>query len=96
MKTNTWRIGEYAKGGIITLETDDKTVDIICKQMLYNSGSKQDGPELQRKTIDLKPEYGPNPFIAVSDELNDLTSSYWAEQIMDWLQENSRFKKNMF
>ncbi len=97
-KTKTFKIGEYCKGGIITAEVSDKEVTVIAKDWDtskgYNKGSDQSGAkEFDRLTVSLDNQ---NAHREVSQFLNDLTSHYYAEQVMDWMEANSPFKKKMF
>jgi hypothetical protein len=38
MATKTWKIGEYAKGGIITVEARGKKVTVIGKEWDFTTG----------------------------------------------------------
>lgn len=41
MATKTFKIGEYCKGGIITVETKGSTVHIIAKEWDYSQGTRK-------------------------------------------------------
>ena len=94
MNTKTWKLGENAKGGVITLEIWGNAIVIIGKDWDYSQGSNKgsnqsnakafttfriarDNPEAYRKTIDF---------------LEDLTTSYYAEEIMKWIKTKMKFK----
>ncbi len=97
-KTKTFKIGEYCKGGIITAEVTDKQVTVIGKEWDYSKGSNKgsdqsNAKEFDRCTVSVDDSNGARE---ISNFLNDLTSSYYAEQVMDWLEANSKFQKNRF
>lgn len=99
-KTHTWKIGEYCKGGIITVEINGNTIHIIGKEWDYskgsNKGSDQSGAEeFDRCTITA--DGSVDCHREASNFLHDLTTSYYAEQVMEWIEKNSEaFKKHMF
>jgi len=98
-KTKTWKIGEYCKGGIITVEIGKDTAAIIGKDWDtsagWNKGSDQSkAKEFDRETVQLDGSVHAHKVASIF--LNDLTTHYYAEQVMDWLAANSTFKKHMF
>ena len=98
-KTHTWKIGEYCKGGIITVEIQGNTIHIIGKDWDtsagYNKGSNQsNAKEFDRCTITA--DGSVDSHREVSNFLNDLTTHYYAEQVMEWIEKSSEFKKHMF
>ena len=101
-KAKTWKIGEYAKGGVITVEISKNEIAIIGKDWDYSKGSKKSSDqsgakEFSRKTVSIKEGATVNVHREVSNELHDLTTSYYAEQIMDWIESKcDNFKKFMF
>lgn len=97
-KTKTFKIGEYCKGGVITAEATNTQVTIIAKEWDtsagYGKGSNQsNAKEFDRCTVNIEDS---NAHRQISEFLNDLTTSYYSEQVMDWLEANSPFKKKMF
>ena len=97
-KTKTFKIGEYCKGGIITAEVTDKQVTVIGKEWDYSKGSNKgsdqsNAKEFDRCTVNID---NPNGAREISNFLNDLTTSYYSEQVMDWLEANSKFQKSRF
>lgn len=97
-KTKTWKIGEYCKGGIITVEITGNEVAVIGKDWDtsagWNKGSNQSkAKEFDRETVSLDDN---DAHRKLSNFLNDLTTHYYSEQVLEWIEANSTFKKKMF
>jgi len=91
MATKTWKIGEYAKGGVITVKATEKKVIIIGKEWDYSKGSNRGSDqsmakEWTRKEINLD---APNAFNHIMEFLWDLTTSYYADEIMKWIKDKT-------
>lgn len=88
MATKTWKIGEYAKGGVITVEITDDVVAIIGKDWDTSKGytKKSDQSKAKEFTrIEVKPtEY--NSHGQLDNFLADLTTVYYADIIMGWIE----------
>jgi len=87
MATKTFKIGEYCKGGIITVETKKSTVHIIAKDWDYSQGTRKNSnqknaKEFDRCTVDVNNDSSSRE---MSDFLHDLTTSYYADQVMQWI-----------
>lgn len=92
-KTKTWKIGEYCKGGIITVEVKGDEVNIIGKEWDYSKGTSKgsnqsNAKEFTRLTID-RTEF--NAERRIDMFLFDLTTSYYAGQVMEWIKEQTVF-----
>jgi hypothetical protein len=88
MATKTFKIGEYAKGGIIKVSTKDNKIDIVVIDMF-------DKTELysHKETIN------GYDFINCNDIerrifrfLHEITISYYAAKIMNWLKDKTGLK----
>jgi len=84
--TKTWRIGEYCRGGVITSNVDGNNLTIIAKDWDVSAGtnkgsSQKNAKEFDRETIDCKVNGSER---SIDNFLNDLTTSYYADQILDW------------
>jgi len=95
----TWKIGEYCKGGIITAEVTKTKVFIIGKDWDMSAGCKKssnqsNAKEFTRLELDIaklshRDMYNRYMYNRDMDEfLNDLTTSYYASQVMDWVKEH--------
>jgi hypothetical protein len=98
MASKTFKIGEYAKGGIITIETKGNKVAIIGKDWDYskgsNRGSDQSGAkEWTRLEVDAE-EFDADRQMTMF--LHDLTTSYYTDEIMKWIESKTKLNKRMF
>ena len=92
-KTKTWKIGECCKGGIITVEVRGTKIDIIGKEWDYSKGTgkgsnQSNAKEWTRETLDAEFTSAERK---ADNFLCDLTSSYYAGQVMDWIKEQVSF-----
>jgi hypothetical protein len=96
MASRTWKIGEYAKGGVITVDAMKTRVSVIGKEWDMDAGStrgsdQSNAKEFTRLTV--------NPLDSgaereVEDFLLDLTTSYYTDEIMKWIRSKTAFDKN--
>lgn len=90
MKNKTWKIGEYAKGGVITVNIQGKVLTIIGKDWDFSAGSRRSSNQSNAKEF----TRGTNTFEDSNWErkafmyLTDLTTSYYADQIIKWIKTN--------
>jgi hypothetical protein len=94
MATKTWKLGEVCRGGVITIETTKTKVKVIAKawdaSKGWNKGSDQsNAKEWNRLEVDLSNKEAESQ---VDWFLFDLTTSYWAGEIMDWIKTKVEFK----
>jgi len=93
MAKKTWKIGEYCKGGIITVETTKTKVTVIGKDWDtsagWNKGSNQsNAKEWIRVEADVKSEGARRK---LDFFLNDLTTSYYSDVILKWIESQVEF-----
>jgi hypothetical protein len=98
MATKTWKIGEYAKGGIITVETTKKAITVIGKEWDYSKGTRSSSDqskaeEFTRRVVTVGTG---NTYRELYMFLSDLTTSYYAETIIDWCKTKVDINKNLF
>ena len=96
MATKTFKIGEYAKGGVITAEVTKDKVTIIQKEWDYSKGSSKgsdqsNAKELDRLTVSTALRGSER---TIDNYLCDLTTSYYAGQILDWVKTKTKFTSN--
>lgn len=80
--TKSFKIGEYAAGGIIRVEIKGKAV--IIQALDYNS------KEVVQQGTTTTEQQGVESHI--TNFLNDLTTHYYAEKIMDWIRSKVELK----
>jgi hypothetical protein len=78
MATKTFKIGEYAVGGIIQVRTTSNSINIDALD--WNSKQKIMGREFQVRAMNLTNE--------IDNYLNELTSSYYADKVLNYIKEN--------
>jgi hypothetical protein len=92
--TKTFKIGEYAVGGIIVAEINNDKVTIISKQWDTSAGytkksSQKNAKELSRNTTIASSN---NSRWGIDTYLNMLTTSYYSGVILEWIE--SKIKLN--
>lgn len=81
MAKKTFKIGECAIGGIIQVCTTSESVSIDALD--WNSKQKIMGREFQVRSSNFTNE--------MDNYLNELTSSYYADKVTDFIKENVKF-----
>lgn len=84
--TKSFKIGEYAVGGIIRVEIKGKV--ILIKALDYNTKEvvKQGSLTTEQQGVESQ----------ISEFLEDLTSYYYAEKIMDWIKNKVDLKPTWY
>jgi len=98
MATKTWKIGEYCKGGIITVEIKGKVISVIGKDWDtsagYNRKSNQsNAKEFTRGTV-LSNEK--EAHWKLYNFISDLATSYWADTIIKWIESKVELKADFY
>ncbi len=93
-KTKTWKIGEYAKGGVITVEIQGEIINVIGKDWDMSQGTKRgsnqsNAKEFTRETVLSSHN---NSRRILSNFLNDLTTSYYSDKIIEWIESKVELK----
>jgi hypothetical protein len=102
MANKTFKIGEYAKGGIIQVVTTKNKVTIIGKEWDFSSGSSKSSDQSKAKEFtrlevnyDLETPWNLNKQLSqLEDFLSDLTTYYYTDEIMKWIKSNSKITKS--
>ena len=81
MAKKTFKIGEYAIGGIIQVCTTSDTINIDALD--WSTKEKIMGREFRINMYDVEYE--------IFKYLNELTSSYYADKVTDFIKENVKF-----
>ncbi len=96
--TKTFKIGEYAKGGVITVEINGKVITVIGKDWDFSTGSRKssdqsNAKEFTRGTVE---STDPDAYFKLYDFFGNLTTHYYAEQVIEWIISKSEVKKRHF
>jgi hypothetical protein len=88
MATRTFKIGEWCKGGIITVEITSKKIAVIAKDWDFSKGSRKssdqsNAKEFDREEVEIDQRDGYN---RVERFLLDLTTSYYTEKVIEYIQ----------
>lgn len=87
-QTKTWKLGEVAQGGVITVEIQGNSIAVIGKEWDYskgsNKGSDQSGAKEFRRKVIATDDGG--AYYKLSQELCELTTSYYADEIIKWIK----------
>jgi hypothetical protein len=96
MATKTFKIGERAKGGVITAETTKNTVTLIAKLWDTSAGytkssNQSNAKEMYRITVDVNDGDAEwKLFNWASEE----STSYHADEIIKWVKSKVELKKD--
>jgi len=95
-KTKTWKLGEYAKGGVISVELNNtfrygNVITIIGKEWDYSKGANKNSnqnnaKEFTRTTI--HSSYDSDAQNKMFIFLIDLTNIYYTDIIIEWIKSN--------
>lgn len=96
--TKTWKLGEVCQGGIISVEINGNVINIIGKEWDtsagYNKSSDQsNAKEFTRKTIVTIDSEAYNKCFMF---LSDLTTSYYADEIIKWIETKVKFERKFY
>ena len=98
MATKTFKIGEYAKGGVITAEVGKTSITIIAKNWDFSTGSRRSSDQTNAKET-----HRINVGIQDAEAQRKLTmwlceetTSYYADEIMKWVLSKTKLSKNLF
>ena len=86
--TRTFKIGEYARGGVITAEVKGDEITIIGKEWDFSQGSTRGASQKNAKEwirFNMKND-AHNGYHKLQEFLCDLTSYGWADKIMKWIE----------
>ena len=96
MASKTFKLGEYAKGGVITVNTTSKEVVVIIKDWDFSTGSNRgsdqsNAEELYRESFSLSNRDAEQNILWY---LGDETASYHANKILDWVKTKVKFNQD--
>jgi hypothetical protein len=91
----TFKIGEYAIGGIISVEINGNTVTVISKEWDTSAGyskasNQSNAKELTRISVQVDDF---NSYSRIDNYLNDLTTSYYSSKVIEWIETKVKLKR---
>jgi len=98
MASKTFKIGESCKGGVITAIATKTKITIIGKEWDFSKGSNKGSDQSGAKEW-IRLEVSTNDRDAdrkLTIFLNDLSTSYYTDEIMKWCESKSDFRKQLF
>lgn len=96
--THTWKIGEYCKGGIITANINGKDITLLLKEWDYSKGSRRSSDQTNAKVIETERMHADSVSVQrdLADVLCDWTTSFYADEIIKWIETKVNLYKSLF
>ena len=96
MASKTFKLGEVAIGGVITVNVNADEITVITKDWDYSAGSnkgsnQKNAEELYRKSFSLSNRDAERNILWY---LGDETTSYYADKILDWIKTKVKFNQD--
>ena len=96
--TKTWKLGEVCQGGVITVEIKGNEIAIIGKEWDMSAGSSKgsnqsNAKEFVRKTVKATDATG---YYEMKEFLEELSTYYWSEEIMKWIESQIVLNKSIW
>ena len=98
MAKKTWKLGEVCRGGIITVETKNNIIKVIGKEWDYSQGTRKGSNQSNAKEwtrLEVNAEVS-DADRQLSMFIFDLTTSYYTDEIMKWIESKTKLNKRMF
>ena len=98
MATKTFKLGEWAKGGIITVNVNGSSITVIGKDWDFSTGSRKssdqsNAQEFTRKKFDANSD---KVVRELNEYIGDLTTSYYTGQIIEWIETKVKLTKSLY
>jgi hypothetical protein len=96
MASKTFKLGEYAKGGVISVIVTKTKVTVIGKEWDTSEGYSKSSSQANAKEF-TRIEVNPKDSDAerkLDFFIHDLTTSYYTDQIMEYIRKHTEFKSS--
>lgn len=96
--TKTYKIGELARGGVITVEIKGKIITVIGKEWDFSTGSRKSSDQSNAKEFTRGTVLSSDEDVRykLMDLLNDLTTSFYAEMIFSWIESKIKLETSLY
>jgi hypothetical protein len=97
MPQKMFKIGEYAKGGIIQVKITGKVIQVIGREWNHSNGGRKrqqteaNCPEWIRGT-ELSTDH--NVERKLENFLTELSTSWWSDEIIKWIKTKVKFESD--
>jgi len=94
MAQKTFKIGEYCRGGVLTAIATENKVTIIGKEWDFSAGSNKSSNQSNAKEFARIEVQTSNSSAKreLDNWLNEMTSCYYADQVLNWVENQTTFK----
>jgi len=94
MAQKTFKIGEYCRGGVLTAIATENKVTIIGKEWDFSAGSNKSSNQSNAKEFTRIEVQTSNSSAKreLDNWLNEMTSCYYADQVLNWVENQTTFK----
>jgi len=98
MAKKTFKIGECCAGGIITVEITGQKIVIINKEWDMSKGTQRGSNQSNAKELSRISVLATDNDVyrKMSNYLEDLSTHYYSETIIDWIKTKVELKSNFF
>jgi hypothetical protein len=96
MASKTWKLGEVCRGGVITITANKRNVLVQAKEWDFSAGSNRGSNQSNAKEWNRLEVYTSSNDAErqLDNFLCDLTTSYYAGEILDWIKTKTTFTEN--
>ena len=94
--TKTWKIGEYMKGGVLTVEINGDKINIIAKDWDTSTGYSRGSNQSNAKEFDREAYNATDRNVErqMINFLEDLTTHYYASEVVSWIKSKVKLEAN--
>ncbi len=96
MASKTFKIGEYAQGGIITVMVMGSKITVIGKEWDFSKGSKRSSDQSNAKEFTRTEISGNDSYNELYDCISSLSTHYWAKEIIKWVSSKTKLKQSIW
>ena len=99
MAKKTFKLGEWAKGGVITVIISPyRAINVIGKEWDFSTGSRKSSDQSNAKEF-ISKAFNPDADSCMRELemfLNDLTTSYYTGEIIKWIESKVKITRSLY